>query len=261
MNRIKLFRRVTMVVALVVVVGCIILLLNFTAQNPTGRRYSSGVLALNGGSQAKGNDGERLLARDLKLPRNEDPDQLQCICNNNPNRMPPLNQCRICIAYSQSITQYRRPDFVTTSFIAEVKNREGMIYSQRDQLEQLSDYAIAARALGVPLWMYVRVDTNLDPEFERIIKDTGGGVVYYLRVPGWVDPVNERAKQVLPVALAVLVIFALWEYGSWRGPARRPEKKPGPGPYRPTDGVDDFMDRSRERARRTIDQEDARQDL
>ena len=54
--------------------------------------------------------GERVLADDLHLPRNDAPDQLQCVCNSP--TYADLKNCRVCIVSAQLTSPYRRPDFV-----------------------------------------------------------------------------------------------------------------------------------------------------
>lgn len=265
-------RRVLMALSLVTLVGSIVLLLNFTAPNPTGRRYSSAMPLVTG--QARNQDiglsGERILAADLRLPRNEDPDQRQCICNSSGSYKPPVGECRVCYAYTQTIADYRRPDFVAPGFIAEAKNRQNFPYTERDQVEQISDYALAAKALGVPLWLYVRVNTEVAPEFYHLVRETGGDVVAYFTVPGYADPVDYAAQRSALVSGLMLVVLGVWEFTGRRAsrtvtiPAAPPKSgKPpsSPRPFRPADAADDFMQRSKDRARGIIDREDSRSEM
>ena len=166
----KLYRRLAFVIATLVALVCIVLLLNFTAPNPTGRRYSSASPLTTGNAQGIGLSGEQILAQDLHLPRNDDPDQLQCICN-SPALVP--NQCNSCFAVSSTVTSYRRPDFVAPNFIAESKNRQNLLYTYSDQVDQITDYVTAALLLRRPLWVFVRVDTVLSPEFYPLVEFDG----------------------------------------------------------------------------------------
>jgi hypothetical protein len=254
----KLLRRLLFVVSLMVVVLCIVLLLNFTAPNPTGRRYSSEAPLTSGNAQAIGLSGEEILARDLRLTRNDAADQRQCICN-NPNVSTGGNDCRVCIASDASISTYRRPDFISSSFIAESKNRQNLLYTYTDQVDQITDYVTAAQLLRRPLWLYTRVDTRLDAEFYRLAESTGGGVIPYFTTVGYVDPVDQVARSGLIAALAVLAITGIWEIG-----ARQVRKTPAP-PKDPTarsqaktDDAQDFVKAAKARAQRKIDTEDAR---
>jgi hypothetical protein len=58
---------------LIALTACVVLLLNFTAPNPTGRRYSSEspLMTGQGSAQQIGLSAERVLARDLGIARNE----------------------------------------------------------------------------------------------------------------------------------------------------------------------------------------------
>src|SRR5258708_34300875 len=94
----KRLRRTIAVLAFASFAICVLLLLNVTAPNPTGRRYSSEMPLVTGQGTSNdiGTDGERIMAKDLRLPSNNDPDQLQCICPNPSSKAP--SGCRVCIA-------------------------------------------------------------------------------------------------------------------------------------------------------------------
>jgi hypothetical protein len=266
------FRRLAMLGALVSAFICIVLLLNFTAPNPTGRRYSSEIPVTTGEgtSQEIGISGERVLAKDLQLPRNENPDQLQCMCNSTNNTYrPPLNECRVCFAFAQLTSEYRRPDFVAPTFIAESKNAQNLFYERRD-FTQIGDYAIGARALARPLWVFVRVNTYLDPEFYEIVEATGGGVVHYFTVQGYVDPVDYTAWRALAISVSIVVVMGLFEANA-QGIAVFPARPtPKPRPVTPRDPVENavrksqelqsFKERATDRARKRINIEDSRND-
>ncbi len=257
----KRLRRLAFLIALVVTLICIVLLLNFTAANPTGRRYSSAPVQTSGGAANIGLSGERILSQDLRTPRNDDPDQRQCICNDATSRRNPgLSECRVCIAYSQSVATYRRPDFIGANFIAESKNRQDLPYTYSDLVEQIGDYAVAAKAMSKPLWVYVRVNTNLDPEYTRLVEATGGGIVPYFTVPGYVDPVDQAAGKVLPVAAIVVIITGVWELGARRVGSPRAPKNPVAQPHRKTASAEGFVKAAKDHAQHKIDVEDSRQD-
>lgn len=192
--------------ALLVCGACGALLLNFTAPNPTGRRYSSRMPLSTGQgtSEQIGLSGELVLADDLHLPRNDAPDQLQCFCNNSGSMDP--RSCQVCLVSMQLTSPYRRPDFVAPNFIAEAKNAQNLYYESRD-LPEITDYAVAARTLNRPLWVFTRVNTNLDPEFRRVVDTTGGGIVAYFTVPDYIDPVDQAAKVGLGLSLGAAVVI------------------------------------------------------
>ena len=94
-------------------------------------------------------------------------------------------------------SNFRIPDFIAPDFIAESKNTQNLLYSGREY-DQISDYALAAKLLNRPLWVYTRVDTIVEPKFYEIVHATGGNVVPYFTVPGYVDPVDDAARKVRP---------------------------------------------------------------
>jgi len=268
-----------------------VLLLNITAPNPTSRRYSSEMPITTGqGSTAQiGLSGERVLSKDLSLPNNNDPDQRQCICN-SPGRVSPA-QCRVCIAYSQSVANHRIPDFITPSFIADSKNVLSLPYTDTSLVNQIGDYAIAARSLNIPLYIYVRTNTEVDPEITRIVGETGGGIIYYFTVDGYVDPVDQAALFGLLASLGVFALGGLWTVvatppnigGATRVKKRTPQPPPAPKPApksvnKPnktnkrgrrsdvekaiymTEATEDLFDRLEDKSREDIDEEDTRRD-
>lgn len=223
-NLVKRVRRIVRLGAGAGIILSAVLLLNFTASNPTHRRYSSAVPLTTG--QASGNaiglDGEEILAKDLGLPRNEAADERQCICGTDNTHQA---HCNACIVSLPSITTYRRPDFVSTGFIAEAKNQRALRVED-GSFEQILDYVDAARALGVPLWLFTRVDTVVDPQFRDAIRSTGGDVVMYFAVPGYEDPVDAAAKKGLAASGVVLVLTFVPEVPSIRLRVRRLKATP-----------------------------------
>lgn len=196
--------RITGVLMVGVIITGIVLLLNFTAPNPTGRRYSSEVVDLNLNNGAKGIQGERILAQDLNAPNNNV--EKQCICGETSALQGQCNLCRVNIT---TVSTYRLPDFFTETYIADSKNRTSWLSSYADQYAQLRDYADAAVALDMPLWVYVRVDTTVDQVMQDLVRSTGGDIVYYFATPDWVDPVNIIA--IIGILIGgVIVVFVLW---------------------------------------------------
>jgi hypothetical protein len=254
-------RRLIIVVALIVLAVSVLLLLNVTAPNPTGRRYSSEPVLTTGRSQDIGLSAEMILSGDLGVPRNDAPDQRQCICGNSQNGSVP-NDCRSCILYSPVIANHRRPDFVTSGYIAEAKNRQNLLYTYTDQVEQITEYAQAARALNVPLWLFTRTETNLSPEYYHIVEATGGGVVPYFTIPGYVDPVDKVAQFGLIGSLsAIMVIVLLDAISRLPRKAPSPPKSPTGKAVRTTQDAEDFLNSTRGRLRSQIDIEDSRDEF
>jgi len=249
----KFIRRICLILALVLFCVSAILLLNFTAPNPTGRRYSSQIVLISGGTQSIGNSGEAVLSEDLHLPNNNASDQLQCLCN--PTYRARVSECRTCVASSELVTTFRRPDFISPYFIAESKN----VQILRD-FEQISVYAAAARLMGRPLWVFVRVNTIFDSGTDELVKATGGGIVPYFAVPGYVDPVDTAAKRGLAASTVVLFVCGAWEIAAGRrrrsllhhAPLRPAPKSPKPDgklvkAIKSVENAEDFHNRTRDR--------------
>ncbi|MAU08787.1 MAG: hypothetical protein CL607_03110 [Anaerolineaceae bacterium] len=196
--------RITGVLMIGVIITGIVLLLNFTAPNPTGRRYSSEVVDLNLDNGAKGLEGERILALDLRAPLNTI--EKHCICG---EASTVASQCNLCRVNVPTVNTYRLPDFFTETYIADAKNRYTWLSSHSQDVAQMTDYADAAIALDIPLWVYVRVDTTVDQTMQDLVRSTGGDIVHYFATPDWVDPVNIIA--IIGILIGgVIVVFVLW---------------------------------------------------
>ncbi len=259
----KNIHRIVFLIAAVGLIICGVLLLNITAPNPTHRRYSSQIPLTTGQANANaiGVDGERILAADLGLPRNDEPDQLQCVCR-DPGFSDSRN-CRVCLAYSQISSVYRRPDFVGANFIAESKNARNLYYESRD-LDQITDFSIVARQLKKPLWVFTRVNTVIDPQFESVVNATGGGVVRYFVVPGYVDSVDMAGRSLLAPSIAGLLISVIIEVimRRWKPAAplfvrASPKSSTPPNPARHAnealDAADKFLQDSKDKSRKRLD--------
>lgn len=140
----------------------------------------------------------------------------------------------------------------------------------RDQVEQIEDYAIAAIALKRPLWLYTRVDTTLSPDFYILVESTGGGVVHYFSLPGWVDPVDHAARIALLMGSGGLLFGIIWPLRRirWRRhqPAPTPmsdakkRKDPLQKAMRSVSELESFTRRTEAHKRLEIDDGDARED-
>jgi hypothetical protein len=245
-------RRILLIVFQLIAAASILLLLNVTAPNPTHRRYSSETPLTTGqaGPQEIGASAERILSKDLGLPNNNDADQLQCICRRDSDSK--RSYCRACLAVVQSVSSYRIPDFVGRDFIAESKNTQGLPYTGRE-VDQIRDYMNAARTMRRPLWVYVRINTDVAPEFAAQVNSTGGGLVYYFTVPGYADPIDSAARTGLLVAFGGrsqrrFISIAL------PSPKQPPVDDPLNKAVRKTETAKTFMQRSKEHHRGQIDQ-------
>lgn len=226
----------------------IILLGNFTAPNPTGRRYASEITIRSGGTQQVGAEAERVLANDLNVVNNNTVGQ--CICR-EAGAHRAFNNCTSCFVVNPAISSTtRQPDFVTRRYIADAKNTV-----QLRDLRQIEDFARAAEQLRVPLYIYSRVDTFVPARIQRVVDETGGDVVPYFRPDGWVDPVDRLALRGSLVAVVVIVLMLAWEVLARRRPY--PETPP---PERRTKGDDiaGELARMKERTRQRIEAEDSR---
>jgi len=232
---------------------CFILLLNFTAPNPTGRRYSS-LMPLTTGQasgQQIGLDAELVLANDLGLPRNDEPDQRQCVCGNVCSGSC-ASDCLSCIASVETVSNYRRPDFIGADFIAESKNSRNLLYESRD-FDQISAFAEAAQILDRRLWIYIRVNTNIDPAFEQVVNATGGGVVRYFSLPDYVDPVDAVARNGIVVSGVALGLLSVWQLLVWRPIRFVRTARPQPQQANPTNVSERKLDDAEELVRKRKD--------
>ncbi len=188
----RLIRRLFIITGFLFLLGSIIILLNFTAPNPTGRRYSSRPVLRQGSSGAVGNDGETVLAADLRLVSNNDGSQLVCFCKYGNTKT--SSQCRSC-AGQYNISSNRLPDFLTDRLIIDSKNVRDL-----GDYDQLSDFAIVARQTGRALWIYTRVDSTVAPKYHTLIESTGGKIVPYFTYAGYEDTADQWAKRGLLVS-------------------------------------------------------------
>jgi hypothetical protein len=160
------------------------LAIRFLAPNPTHRWFSSEVLNVTTTTtDERGTQGEDLLAYDLGLssPTNERSNNSICVCGTQYTITKP-SQCSVCAVYSADISTYRIPDIVTTSYIAESKNRFSIPASDRDTLAQITDMVAGARALRLPFYLFVRANTSVDPVYYDLARSTGGDVIQYFVV-------------------------------------------------------------------------------
>lgn len=235
----------------VLAVLCAVLLLDITAPNPTGRRSSSEVVVTRGDSNVIGDSGESALATDLNLPNNNAREQRQCICSRSYRR----SGCNSCLVTIPTASQFRLPDFVGKDFLAESKNSL-VVPDNYEQLHQLQDYVYGALALKRPLWVYVRIDTQVTQELTLLVEATGGGIVHYFRTPGYVDPVETAALVGLVssgfASMTCLVLVM---------PHRSPRRPKTPTTKWQANNIPDVLERAKQKAQATIDKEDSRHKL
>lgn len=299
MSVLKRIRRTLILIALIALIISFFLSAIYDAlfvEHPTGRRYGSEI-TLNAGTTAEiGDDGERTLAKDLLLSNNNNSGK-QCICSSRYATNLPTSNCNSCLFTGDNISStHRIPDFVAPNYIAESKNVLQLSRS-RDYM-QIQDFATAAITLDVPLWVYVRVDTVAQQRFYDVVEPTGGGIVPYFTYEGYSDDIDRASRIGTAISLAALIIFVLIElramlYGSApnrlpapsapdqphspssgsRSPSSAPNPptsgKPNPrrpSPHQPTPyakarSIEAGADDLKERAKRRLDEEKAREDL
>jgi hypothetical protein len=261
--------RVVLNIALVVFIVSVLLLLNITAPNPTHRRYSSQMPLTTGqgSGNAIGDSSEIILSTDLRLPNNNASDQRQCLCKS----MSSANgkACNLCLPVNDLQSDFRIPDFIAPDFMAESKNTQNLLYTGREY-DQISDYALAAKLLNRPLWVYIRVDTIVAPDFYEIVHATGGNVIPYFTVPGYVDPIDDAARKSGVASGGILFVFALMMWRSRQRHDRLPApkmitasivKSPDNGATRKMSHAEDFTASAKERLQAKVDEEDAWNDL
>ncbi len=243
----------------------VILMLNITAPNPTHRRYSSQMPLTTGqGSGSEiGDSAEVILAADLRLPNNNSPEQRQCLCKNASSANG--KACNLCLPVNDLQTDYRIPDFITAEFIAESKNTQNLLYTGRE-FDQISDYALAAKLLNRPLWVYIRVNTTVAPDFYNIVHSTGGNVIPYFTVPGYVDPVDDAARKSGAISGSILIGFFLLKRRSHK--SRILQETITHSPNDATNGIsrkvthaEDFAAGAKDRVKAQVGEEDEWNDL
>ena len=247
----KTTRRLLFLLALAGMILCGVLLLNFTASNPTHRRYSSQTPLTTGQGTgvAIGVDAERILAKDLGVPQNDRAGQRQCICASGAIFKSECNSCLITLA---GITGFRRPDFMSSHFIAESKNQQSLLYTNRD-FAQIQDYVQAAKALHRPLWVYIRVNTAVDSAYRDLVESTGGGIVRYFTVPGYQDPTDQAAQTGLVICVTLFSGTLLIEL---RPNLLLSRRKPRRSAEQSVEDGEDFVHKIRSKALSRLDKDD-----
>ena len=264
----KRLRRILLLFALLFFVISIILLLNITAPNPTHRRYSSEMPLTKGSANEIGSDGERILSNDLHLPNNNSTNQKQCICGSSSAK----GRCNVCIAQVPMIASYRMPDFVSDTFIADSKNEQGLLYmANKHDTDQIQDFVIASLLTNRRLYIYVRQSTVVSPEFVQLVESTGGAVVTYFTVQGYVDPVDDTARKSGAASGFLLAGIGWLEWRSLRKRSFKVVMPSSPKPRQPAESlngstrkithVEDFSARAKARLQAQVDAEDEWNDL
>jgi hypothetical protein len=261
---VKRFRRIVLLIALLVLVVSVILLMNITAPNPTHRRYSSEMPITTGqDNKLKGDSAEAILSTDLHLPNNNSANQKQCLCGSSTSN----GGCKVCIAKIPGNTN-RIPDFVSDGFIADSKNEQGLLYiGNKHDTDQIRDFVVASLLTNRRLYIYVRMNTTVSPEFDQLVESTGGAVVPYFTFPGYIDSVDITARESAGVSVFLLIGLAWLEWNSIRNrnfKLPKTHSPKSPQPVNPVDGAarkiahaEDFAASAKDRLQAKVDEEDA----
>jgi hypothetical protein len=253
---VNFLRRFIFFVSLGTFVVSIVLLLNFTASNPTGRRYSSEIPTGTRRTEA-GYDAERILSLDLGVPHNNS-SLRQCICGTEASDNPRDHNCNVCtvISNDMSVGEAHLPDFVTDSYIAEAKNYSPNTNIYSNNREQLDAFIAMAEYLNRPLWLYVAVDSRVSPELQYLVEETGGGVVFYFTVPNYVDPVDEGARKAALGSMFIMGVFVMTEISERKRLYRKAAQSAASRAHQSTETAEDFARRSKERIKIQLESDD-----
>jgi hypothetical protein len=202
-------RRALMTCCVALILVGIVLLLNFTAFNPTGRRYSSSMPSTTITSNWR--DAEIILERDLSIPFNDTAETRECICNSNQASGTVPGRCNVCLIPPLPISQnYSLPDFITRDLIADSKYVTTFSID-----EQIQDFILAAQETNREVWIYVRTDTAYTTSTLDRIQATGGDIVPYFTVTDYYDPVDQIARILIVVGASGVVLVLGWEAWRW----------------------------------------------
>ena len=251
-------RRVFVLLSLLMLFVSVFLLWFMGAAHPTGQRFSSQIVDTTASAAVIGQSGEQVLSAELGLPINP-LNGGQCVCAEG-NSVP--NQCGVCFVRSPEINNFRVPDFVGQGFIADSKNVRRYPPTYERDFAQLRDFVSAARVLGVPLWIYVRVDTLVDPQMHALVAQTGGAIVPYFRTSAaYVDVFDWAGHVLAPLMLPASLLILLGVFiVQWRGRDRLKPVVPVNVPSHPaeeaTRRAEDTLQQVKTRVRKVLDTDD-----
>ncbi|MDQ7026582.1 MAG: hypothetical protein Q9P01_06465 [Anaerolineae bacterium] len=205
--------RTLIILPLACIAVAFVLLLNFTAPNPTGRRYSSVIPSQQAVITGKQDwrEAEIVLEHDLGIPFNDSADTRQCICNVGSENGTPPGRCNVCLVPPVRISQnYTLPDFVTKDLIIDSK------YVATFSIDaQIEDFITAAQETNREVWIFVRINTNFSPATQSRIQATGGDIIPYFVVDSYSDPLDQLGKFLLIVGGTGIALILGWEAWRW----------------------------------------------
>lgn len=261
----KTLRRLVFAIATLVIIVCAgLLITNFDPTNPTHRRYSSETVLSTGDAPSDdiGRDGERVLSKDLGVPRNDADIPVLVVCNTRFKDAPPPAKNTECFFYSDDIENYRVPDFLTDDYIAESKNAEKLLVTQDRDYKQIKAFAVASAGLNRPLYIYVRHNTKVDAEFYELFAGIDGGVIHYFMTKEHVDPIDFYLLLGIVASLSVIILWiVISNIVSFLMPFTPPQSSVAIKPHKTSrkakqsvDEYDKFMRNAGDNARKTLDE-------
>jgi len=261
---VKTLKRAVFTLAILIIIACAgLLITNFDPTNPTNRRYSSEVVLSTGEAPSDeiGWDGERVLSKDLRLTKNDENIPVQAFCNTRfkDSEQPPAKNTE-CVYYSDTIENYRVPDFYTNNYIAESKNSATLTITQERNYKQIQAFAVASADLKRPLYIYVRHDTRVDSEYYELFDNIDGGIVHYFQTTGYTDQTDFHLLLGIIGGLSIIVIWTgISGIVTFLTPTPKssvavPEHKSSRKARQKFDDYDKFMRDAGDNARRTLDE-------
>jgi len=259
---VKTLRRIIFTLALLTIAVCGgLLVTNFDPTNPTHRRYSSELVLSTGEAPSDriGADGERVLGKDLRIIHNEAMIPVSVFCNPRYENTDPPTKNTECVYFSDTIENYRIPDFLTDGYIAESKNSAKLAISYERDYKQIQAFATASAELNRPFYIYVRHNTIVDPEFDALFENIDGGIVYYFATDDYVNPTDLHLLLGIIGGLSIIVIWiGISKIVTFIMPTPKssvvvPEHKASRKARKAVDDYNDFMRNAGDSARKTLD--------
>jgi hypothetical protein len=262
--------RLLLIPAIMMLVICGVLLMNVTAPDPTGRRYSSAdpvQVADDLNLPQPGRAAEEVLSWDLGIPRNDSNDgERACICNEAGEAITPPGRCNLCVVHHPDVSM-AIPDFITDSYIADSKDYRSAILSTD---EQIRSFLTASDVLNIPLYIYMPhpEDGNLrvSDSTRELIEATGGAVIPYFSYAGYIDPVDRLATIGLVLAVLLILGIVMLQLRNNRTDTHNTgDDEPGKNDsvdnaVDMTDATEEFMKRVERLSRQELDKKETRSD-
>ncbi len=256
----KTLKRIVFIGAFAVIAICTgLLITNYDPNNPTNRRYSSEpVITQSDDLNIIGESGENVLSKDLGMLRNEKSKPRQAFCNPEPQNIPSDIEC---IFTSNEIENFRIPDFISESYIAESKNARELSVNQERNYKQIRAFALASKETERPLYIYVRHNTEVGQAYYDLYQEfeIDGRIIHYFQTEqAFVDPVDFNLLMGIVGGLSIIVIWTgISGIVTFKPKPQSsvvvPEHKSSRRARNAVDDYDNFMRSAGDNARRTLD--------